>query len=189
MQRLRLAHPFRRSLMLALLVAAPLVIGAWTLGANPLPMFVGGTVVALFGALLFGGMLRWLPGLAFTLVLLPSLIAATAVFGWPFAAIVPIVAACTALKLFYRPDPPEPPPRRRPAPRRRDDDERGPGYSSDHGQTWSSSGSGGGFAGAGGGFAGAGASAAWGATSGRDHDTGGDSGGSSDGGGGDGGGG
>lgn len=191
MERLRLAHPFRRSLVLALLVAAPLVIGAWMLGATPLPMFVGGTIVALFGALLFGGMLRWLPGLAFTLVLLPSLIAAMSVFSFPFAVVVPVLAGCAALMLFYRPNPPEPPPRRRAAPRRRDDDDRdrGPSYSSDYGQTSSSSGSGG-FAGAGGAFAGAGATAAWSAASNRDHDSrdaGGDSGSSSDSGGGDGG--
>ncbi len=191
MERLRLAHPFRRSLVLALVVAGPLVIGAWTLGATPLPMFVGGTVVALFGALLFGGMLRWLPGLAFTLVLLPSLIAANPVFGFPFAVVVPVIVGCAALMLFYRPNPPEPPPRRRAAPRRRDDDERGPSYSSDYGQSSSSSGSSGGFAGAGGAFAGAGASAAWSAASNGDHgsrDSGGDSAGGSDSGGGDGGG-
>jgi hypothetical protein len=140
MERLRLAHPFRRSLVLALVVAAPLVIGALMLGATPLPMFVGGTVVALFGALLFGGMLRWLPGLAFTLVLLPSLIAANPVFGFPFAVMVPFIVGCAALMLFYRPNPPEPPPRRRTVPRRRDDDGRAPSYSSDYGQTSSSSG-------------------------------------------------
>jgi hypothetical protein len=134
MERIRLAHPFRRSLVLALLIAVPLTGGALTLGAHPVSMFVGGTVVAIAGALLFGGVVRWLPPLAFALVILPSGIAGAPVYGWPAAILLSMAVGVVALLLFYRPTPPEPP-RPRPSPYARREQAHGHPYGAGYGST------------------------------------------------------
>ena len=109
MERNRLARPFRRSMVLAVLVVTPLVGGGLTLGADPVSQFVGGTAGSLVGALLFGALVRWLPTLAFALVIVPTLVAGLAVFGWVASLIVSTLVGGAALALFYRPTPPEPP--------------------------------------------------------------------------------
>lgn len=109
MERNRLAHPFRRSMVLAILVATPLVGGGLMLGADPVSLFVAGTACGIVGALLFGALVPWLPPLAFALVIVPTLVAGIAVFGWLASFIVSALVGGAALGLFYRPTPPEPP--------------------------------------------------------------------------------
>jgi hypothetical protein len=109
MERNRNAHPFWRSLLLAVLIATPMTAGALTLGASPMPVFVGGTVLAIIGALMFGGIVRWLPPLAFAGVMLPSVVAAVPVFGAAVAVMLSLAIGAVAGAFFYRPTPPEPP--------------------------------------------------------------------------------
>lgn len=139
MERIRVAHPILRSLVLAVLLTVPLMGGALTLGAHPMPVFVGGTVAGIVGALLFGGLVRWLPPLAFALVIVPCLVAAVPVFGWLVALLLSIGIGGGALMLFYRRTPPEPP-RPRTSPYQRRDETRAPGSVADHGRTQGSSG-------------------------------------------------
>ena len=108
-ERNRLAHPLRRSLLLAALMVAPIATGALLLGADPMPLFVGGLVVSVAGALLFGSGVRWLPPLAFAGVMVPSVVAAVPVFGGLVAVILSLAYGAIAAALFYRPTPPEPP--------------------------------------------------------------------------------
>lgn len=120
MERNRLARPFRRSMVLAIVVATPLVGGGLTLGADPVSLFVGGTAFAIVGSLLFGALVPWLPPLAFALVIVPTLLSGVAVFGWLASVIVSALAGGVALALFYRPTPPEPPRREASHAQRRD---------------------------------------------------------------------
>lgn len=130
MERNRHAHSFLRSLLLAVLIATPLAFGALTLGAYPMGVFIGGTVVAIVGALMFGGVVRWLPPLAFASVMLPTVIAAVPVFGGAVAVILSLAIGAVAGLLFYRPTPPEPP-RPKPSPYQRRDGMGRPVYGSD----------------------------------------------------------
>jgi hypothetical protein len=133
MERNRNAHPFWRSLVLAVLIVTPLTAGALTLGAYPMPVFVAGTVVAIIGALLFGGIVRWLPPLAFAGVMLPSVVAAVPVFGAPVAVMLSLAVGAVAAAFFYRPTPPEPP-RSKASPYPRRDSVGRPVYGADDGR-------------------------------------------------------
>ncbi|MCC2656093.1 MAG: hypothetical protein K0Q76_1201 [Panacagrimonas sp.] len=134
MERNRQAHPVLRSLLLAVLIVAPLTAGALTLGAYPLSVFLGGTVVAIVGALMFGGIVRWLPPLAFAAVMLPTVVAAVPVYGGLVAVMLSLGIGAVAGALFYRPTPPEPP-RSRTSPYQRRDSAGRPIYGSDPMQT------------------------------------------------------
>ena len=116
-----------------MLIVAPLTIGGLTLGANPMGVFIGGTVLAIIGALMFGSIVRWLPPLAFAGVMLPSVTAAVPVFGGLVAVILSLSIGAVAGALFYRPTPPEPPRSRTSTYSRRDSAGR-PIYGSEVGQ-------------------------------------------------------
>lgn len=139
MERNRDAHPLLRSLLLAVLIVAPLTAGALSMGAYPMSVFVGGTLVAIVGALMFGGVVRWLPPLAFAGVMLPTVVAAVPVFGGAVAVLMSLVIGAIAGALFYRPTPPEPP-RSRPSPYSRRDSAGRPVYGADDAQAPVSSG-------------------------------------------------